>query len=73
MKNVFDLIDLDCAVCAAKMQEAIAKIEGVNAVEVNFIAQKLMLDYDETKEKEILKKVVKAIKKVEPDCRVAGI
>lgn len=73
MKKVFNLIDLDCAVCAAKMQEAIAKIEGVNAVEVNFIAQKLMLDYDETKEKEILKKVVKAIKKVEPDCRVAGI
>ena len=65
--------DLDCAVCAAKMQQAIAKIEGVNGVEVSFITQKLTIDYDQTREAEILKKVIKACKKVEPDCRILGM
>lgn len=73
MKKVFDLEDLDCAVCAAKMQDAIAKIEGVNAVSVSFLSQKMTLDYDESKEKVIFKAIVKAVKKVEPDCTVLGM
>ena len=73
MKKVFELEDLDCAVCAAKMQDAIAKIEGVREVSVSFISQKLTLDYDDVKEKEIFKAVKKAVKKVEPDCVILGM
>ena len=73
MKKSFDLEDLDCAVCAAKMQDAISKIEGVKTVDVSFINQKLTLDYDEGKEKEIFRAVVKSVRKVEPDCRILGM
>jgi len=73
MKRVFEMEDLDCAVCAAKMQDAISKIEGVDEVSVSFISQKMTLDYDESKEKQIFKTIVKTVKKVEPDCRVIGM
>ena len=70
MKKVFRLEDLDCANCAAKMQDAIAKIDGVNSVSVNFMAQKLTLDADDDRFEEILEKAVKTMAKVEPDCRL---
>lgn len=73
MKRVFELEDLDCAVCAAKMQDAIAKIEGVSAVTVSYISQKLTLEYDETQEKAIFKAILKAVRKVEPDCTILGM
>lgn len=73
MKKVFELEDLDCAVCAAKMQDAIGKIEGVNEVSVSFISQRLTLDYDEADEKAIFKAIKKAVKKVEPDCVIIGM
>ena len=73
MKKTFDLEDLDCAVCAAKMQDAIAKIEGVSKVDVSFINQKLTLEYDESKEKKIFRAIVKCVRKVEPDCLVLGM
>ena len=73
MKKVFELEDLDCAVCAAKMQDAVGKIEGVNEVSVSFISQKMTLDYDDSNEKAIFKAIVKACKKVEPDCRILGM
>lgn len=44
MKKIFKLEDLDCANCAAKMEDAIRKIEGVDAVSVNFLSQKLTLE-----------------------------
>ncbi len=70
MKKRFDLIDLDCANCAAKMEEAINKIEGVESATVSFMAQKLTIEADEDKFDKIMKQVVKTIKKVEPDCEV---
>ncbi len=70
MKKRFDLIDLDCANCAAKMEEAIKKLEGVEEATVSFMAQKLTIEADEEKFDKIMKQVVKAIKKVEPDCEV---
>ena len=73
MKKVFELEDLDCAVCAAKMQDAIGKIEGVNEVSVSFISQRMTLDYDEADEKAIFKAIKKAVKKVEPDCVIIGM
>lgn len=70
MKKVFKLEDLDCAHCAAKMQDAIAKIDGVKAVSINFFMQKMTLEADDARFEEVLKKAQKAIKKVEPDCRI---
>jgi copper chaperone CopZ len=70
MKKVFKLEDLECAHCAAKMQTAISKIEGVQSVSINFIMQKMTLEADDAVFEDVLKKAQKAIKKVEPDCRI---
>lgn len=70
MKKNFRLEDLDCANCAMKMERAIAKIEGVKSVSVNFMAQKMTLEADDNDFGSIMEKVVKVCKKVEPDCRI---
>ena len=70
MKKTFKLEDLDCANCAAKMERAVAKIDGVNEVSVNFLAQRMTLDADEGSFDEIMQKVVKVCRKVEPDCTI---
>lgn len=70
MKKVFKLEDLDCANCAAKMERAIAKIDGVDAVSISFMAQRLSIEADESGFDGIMKEVVKVCKKVEPDCRI---
>lgn len=70
MKKKFKLEDLDCANCAAKMEEAIKKIDGVNDASVSFLAQKMTIDAEDDQFDEIMKKVVKVCEKVEPDCRI---
>lgn len=68
MKKTFKLTDLDCAHCAAKMEEAIAKIDGVNSVSVNFMTQKMKLDASDERFDEILDEAIAICKKIEPDC-----
>ena len=70
MKKVFKLVDLDCANCAAKMERAIAQLDGVQKVTVSFLAQKLTLEADDARFDEIVREVVKCVKKVEPDCEI---
>lgn len=70
MKKTFRLEELDCANCAAKMERAISEMPEVNSVSVNFMAQKMVIDIDEDKFDATMKKVQKAIAKVEPDCTV---
>lgn len=70
MKKKFKLQDLDCANCAAKMEEAIKKIEGVNDANVSFMTQKMMVDAVDDKFDDIMKEVVKVCAKVEPDCKI---
>ena len=73
MKKKFKLEDLDCANCAAKMEEAIKKIEGVNDANVSFMTQKMMVDAVDDKFDDIMKEVVKicaVCAKVEPDCKI---
>ncbi|MCF2663738.1 MULTISPECIES: cation transporter [Oscillospiraceae] len=62
--------EVDCANCAAKVEEAVKKIDGVNDATVNFMAQKLVLDADDARFDEILKEVIAVAKKVEPDCEL---
>lgn len=70
MKKSYQLSDLDCANCAQKMEDAIRKIEGVEAAEVSFLLQKLTLTAEDEHFDEILKKVVKVCRKIEPDCEI---
>ncbi|MCM1135041.1 MAG: cation transporter [Clostridium sp.] len=70
MKKKFKLEDLDCANCAAKMEEAIKKIDGVNDAAVSFLSQKMTVDAQDDKFDEIMKEVVKVCAKVEPDCKI---
>ena len=70
MKKVFKVEDLDCAHCAAKMEDAIIKLPGVNKATMNFLAQKLTIDADDATFDAIMQEVVKICKKVEPDCTI---
>ena len=66
MKKRYNLSDVDCANCAAKMEEQISKLPGVNS----FMAQKLTLDADEDKLDEILKQAEKIIKSIDEEATI---
>ncbi len=68
MKKKFALQNLDCANCAAKMENAIRKIPGVHDAAVSFMTQRLTLDADDGQFDTILKEVVRVCGKIEPDC-----
>ncbi|MBQ8413575.1 MAG: heavy-metal-associated domain-containing protein [Lachnospiraceae bacterium] len=70
MKKRFDMEDLDCANCAAKMEAAIKKIDGVKDATVSFMAQKLTIEAEEADFDRIMKEAVKAVKKVDSDCSI---
>ena len=70
MKKKFKLIDLDCANCAAKMEEAIKKIDGVTDASVSFLTQKMMIEAPDDIFESVVDEAVKCIAKVEPDCQV---
>ena len=68
MKKTFKLIDLDCANCAAKMETASKKLPGVTDATVSFLTQKMTIEADDVDA--VMKDVVKACRKVEPDCEI---
>ena len=70
MKKTFKLEDLECANCAAKMETAINKLEGVKKATVSFMTQKMTIEAEDDKFDEVVQAAVKCIAKVEPDCRV---
>lgn len=70
MKKKFKLQDLDCANCAAKMEEAIKKIDGVNDASVSFMTQKLVIDAADDRFEAIMDEVEKVCAKVEPDTKI---
>lgn len=70
MKKTFEMIDLECAHCAAKMEDAIKKLEGVSDASVSFLTQKMTIEGDDARFDAIVKEAVKICKKVEPDCEV---
>lgn len=68
MKKRFTIEELCCANCAAKMERAIQKLDGVNSATVNFLTQKLTLDADDACFYTVLDEAETIIKKIEPDC-----
>lgn len=73
MKKIFEVEDLDCAHCAAKIEKAVSQIEGVNEVTVSFLTQKITLDAQDDKFDAVVKEMVKIAKKTEPDMEILGI
>ncbi len=70
MKSKFKIKGLDCANCANELERAIQKIEGIENANISFMAEKMELEYDETRKEEIMKNVKKVIKKEEPDVTI---
>ena len=70
MKKTFAMNNLDCANCAAKMEKAILKIDGVTSATVSFFAQKLVLEADDARWDEIVRAACQAVSRVDPDCTV---
>ena len=70
MKKTYE-IEVDCANCANLMEEATKKTEGVADATVNFMTQKMIVEFEEgAEEKKVMKSVFKACRKVEPDCEI---
>ena len=70
MKKKFKMENLDCANCAAKMEEQIRKIPGVQEVNMNFMTQKLTLEADDERFDEILAEAQKCCDRVDKGCRI---
>lgn len=70
MKKKFKLEDLDCANCAAKMEDAIKKIDGVNDATMSFMTQKLTVDAADDRFDAIMDEIVAVCAKVEPDMKI---
>ncbi|MBQ4284476.1 MAG: cation transporter [Lachnospira sp.] len=70
MKKKFKMENLDCANCAAKMEAAINKIDGVVEANISFMTQKLTIEADDDKFDEIMKKAQAEVSKVEKDCKI---
>ncbi|MCI8648654.1 MAG: heavy-metal-associated domain-containing protein [Anaerotruncus sp.] len=70
MKKRFKLVDLDCANCAAKMEAAIKKLDGVQDASVSFLTQKLMVEAEDSRFDAIMQEIVKVCRRIEPDCTI---
>jgi len=70
MKKRFSLTDLDCANCAAKMEAAIKRIDGVKDASVSFMTQKMTVEADDARFDEIMDRVAAVCRRVEPDCEI---
>ncbi len=70
MKKTFRMENLDCANCAAKMEQAIGKLSGVETCTVAFMTQRLTLVADDNRFDEILEQAQACVKKVDADCRI---
>lgn len=70
MKKTYE-IEVDCANCANLMEDVTKKTAGVKDAVVNFMAQKMMVEFEDGQDaKTVMKEVLKACKKVEPDCEI---
>ena len=73
MIKMVRLENLDCANCAAKLERAIAKIDGVENVSVNFMAQRMNLQLNDKGAQRVIEEIKKTFRRVEPDCVLKGL
>ena len=70
MKKKYN-IEVDCPVCANKMELAASKVSGVKSVIVNYMALKMIIEFDENADvKAVMKDVLKACRKIDSDCEI---
>ena len=70
MKKTYK-IEVDCANCANLMEDTTRKVSGVAGATVNFMTQKMIVEFEDGQDpKTVMKEVLKACKKVEPDCEI---
>ena len=70
MKKTY-AIEVDCANCANLMEEATKKTAGVASAVVNFMTQKMTVEFEDGQDhRKVMKDVLKACRKVEPDCEI---
>ncbi len=70
MKKTYKMENLDCANCALKMEQAIARLQGVHSASVNFIMQKVTIDGDDARFPEIVREASACCSRVDRDCRI---
>lgn len=70
MKKSFSLMNLDCANCAAKIENALNKVEGIDRATVSFMTQRMTLEAADDRFTQIVEKAKAVVKKVEPDVRI---
>ncbi|NLJ90133.1 MAG: heavy-metal-associated domain-containing protein [Clostridiales bacterium] len=70
MKKKFRLENLGCANCAAKMEDRINKLDGVESVSINFMTTRMIIEADKEKMPTIIQEAEKIIKKLEPDTKL---
>ncbi len=70
MKKTYRIEEIDCPVCAAKIEAGIQKLEGVRFASLNFLAESLTVEADDDVFDSVMKKALAVCKKVEPDCTV---
>ena len=70
MKKKFKMENLDCANCAAKMEDGIKKLDGVVDASVSFMTQKLTLEADDARFDEIVEQAQKVCSSIESDCLI---
>ncbi len=74
MKKVYSIEGIDCANCAAKIEDKINKIKGIDEANLNFMMEKLSIEFkvstDEEAE-EVMQQVRKIVKKMEPDAVIS--
>ena len=73
MKLKFKIKGLDCANCAAELERAIQKVDGVESATNSFMAERMTIEIDEERKEEVIEKVNKVVKKEEPDVTLKEI
>ena len=70
MKVKFKIKGIDCANCAAELERAIQKIEGIKKANISFMTERLVIELDDERKEEVLERLKKVVKKEEPDATI---
>lgn len=70
MKKVYRMKNLDCANCAAKMEDGIRRLPGVIDAKINFMTMKFTLEAEDASFDDVLAQAQKICRKIEPDCEI---
>lgn len=73
MKSTFKIKGIDCANCAAQLENAIKKIKGVKSASISFMAERMVIEYEDKNKDEIIKNIKKVTKREEPDATIEQI